>query len=103
MWEKPDADFTEVAKALLEYGKPTPYDIDPENQRQSINAKTTIDTRMLQSGLRYKDKGGTWYENFKKENFPICRPDSIIPQRSVKKRLNSPFCRKHSEQYECYS
>ncbi len=30
-WEKPGADFTEVAKALLECGMPTPYDKDPES------------------------------------------------------------------------
>ncbi|MCZ2159277.1 hypothetical protein NPX99_08520 [Bartonella sp. 220] len=101
-WEKPGADFTEVGKALLECGMPTPYDADPENQKLSYNAWATIEACMIQAGFRDKVGGGTWCENRKSENLPICRPGAVIPQRSVKKRLNSPFCKKHPEQYECY-
>ncbi|USP03053.1 hypothetical protein [Bartonella taylorii] len=102
-WEKPGADFTEIGKALLECGMPTPYDKDPENRKLSNNANATIDACMLQAGFRYKyDVGGGWCGNHKAENLPICRPGAVIPQRSVKKRLNSPFCKKHPEQYECY-
>ncbi|WP_375645095.1 MULTISPECIES: hypothetical protein [unclassified Bartonella] len=103
MWEKPGADFTEIGKALLECGMPTPYDVFPENQQQSINAKATVDACMVQAGFRYKDngKGGGWCYTFKEKNLPICRPGAVIPQRSVKKRLNSPFCKKHPEQPEC--
>ncbi|WP_375654098.1 hypothetical protein, partial [Bartonella sp. OD88NMGDW] len=100
MWEKPGADFTEVGKALLECGMPTPYDVDPENRKQSINAKATTYTCMIQSGFRYKGRGSPCY-TFKEKNLPICRPGAVIPQRSVKKRLNSPFCTKHPEQPEC--
>ncbi|WP_375623835.1 MULTISPECIES: hypothetical protein [unclassified Bartonella] len=101
VWEKPGADFTEIGKALLECGMPTPYDKDPENQKLSYNAWATIDACMLQSGFRYKDKGGTWCENHKAENLPICRPGAVVPQRSVKKRLNSPFCKKYKNAPEC--
>ncbi|UNF39837.1 hypothetical protein MNL09_04950 [Bartonella krasnovii] len=106
MWEKPGANFTEVGKALLECGMPTPYDEDSENRKVSINAKATIYACMIQSGFRYKDEqvaraGGPCY-TFKEENLPICQPGAVIPQRSVKRRLNSPFCKKHPEQYECY-
>ncbi|WP_375633026.1 hypothetical protein [Bartonella sp. AA74HLJMH] len=102
-WEKNGVtDFTEVGKALLECGMPTPDDVDPENRKQSINAKATIYACMVQSGFRDKVGGGTWCENHRAENLPICRPGAVIPQRSVKKRLNSPFCKKHPEQYECY-
>ncbi|ATP12310.1 hypothetical protein [Bartonella henselae] len=101
-WEKPGADFTEIGKALLECGMPTPYDRDPENDNRSFNQMATIDACMLQAGFRYKyDVGGGWCGNHKAENLPICRPGAVIPQRSVKKRLNSPFCKKHPEQYEC--
>ncbi|EJF74789.1 hypothetical protein MCO_01864 [Bartonella sp. DB5-6] len=103
MWEKPGADFTEIGKALLECGMPTPYDIDPENKKLSNNAWATIHACMIQAGFRYKDqRGGGWCYTFREENLPICRPGAVIPQRSVKKRLNSPFCKKHPEQYECY-
>ncbi|CDO40165.1 hypothetical protein PRJBM_00783 [Bartonella henselae] len=100
-WEKPGADFTEIGKALLECGMPTPYDRDPENDNRSFNQKATVYACMVQAGFRDKVGGGTWCENHKVENLPICRPGAVIPQRSVKKRLNSPFCKKHPEQYEC--
>ncbi|WP_273760771.1 hypothetical protein [Bartonella sp. ML70XJBT.G] len=101
-WEKPGADFTEIGKALLECGMPTPYDVDPENRKRSYNEKATTYACMVQAGFRDKAGGGTWCENHKAENLPICRPGAVIPQRSVKRRLNSPFCKKHPEQYECY-
>ncbi|ATP13142.1 hypothetical protein [Bartonella henselae] len=101
-WEKNGVtDFTEVGKALLECGMPTPYDVFPENRNLSNNAWATIEACMIQAGFRDKVGGGTWCENHKVENLPICRPGAVIPQRSVKKRLNSPFCKKHPEQYEC--
>ncbi|UTO28996.1 hypothetical protein [Bartonella harrusi] len=103
-WEKPGADFTEVGKALLECGMPTPYDVDPESRKLSINAKASIDACMIQAGFRdkYEMKGGGWCYTFREKNLPICRPGAVIPQRSVKRRLNSPFCKQHPEQYECY-
>ncbi|OLL50064.1 hypothetical protein [Bartonella henselae] len=101
-WEKPGADFTEIGKALLECGMPTPYDRDPENDNRSFNQMATIDACMVQAGFRYKyDVGGGWCGNHKAENLPICRPGAVIPQRSVKKRLNSPFCKKYKKEPEC--
>ncbi|UTO28639.1 hypothetical protein [Bartonella harrusi] len=101
MWEKPGADFTEVGKALLECGMPTPYDVFPENQKLSLNKKALIDSCMVQSGFRYKDEVGTWCENVQGKDLPACRPGAVIPQRSVKRRLNSPFCKKSPVQPEC--
>ncbi|EJF78441.1 Uncharacterised protein [Candidatus Bartonella washoeensis] len=101
MWEKPGADFTEVGKALLECGMPTPYDEDSENRKVSINAKATIYACMIQAGFRYKDKWGGWCYTFKEENLPICRPGAVIPQRSVEKRLNSPFCKQYKNSRKC--
>ncbi|WP_208432271.1 hypothetical protein, partial [Bartonella henselae] len=99
MWEKPGADFTEIGKALLECGMPTPYDRDPENQKLSPNDMVSIDACMVQSGFRYKDeeveRAGGWCYTFRAENLPNCRPGVVFPQRSVKKRLNSPFCKKY--------
>ncbi|EJF93367.1 hypothetical protein LBE40_05960 [Bartonella taylorii] len=105
MWEKLGADKLEVKKALLECGMPTPYDEDSENREVSINAKATIYACMIQAGFRYKDKAvsraGGWCYTFKEENLPICQPGAVIPQRSVKKRLNSPYCKKSPVQPEC--
>ncbi|GFF02948.1 hypothetical protein BH623125_13820 [Bartonella henselae] len=105
-WEKNGVtDFTEVGKALLECGMPTPYDRDPENQKLSPNDMVSIDACMVQAGFRYKDEevaraGGPCY-TFRAENLPICRPGAVIPKRSVKKRLNSPFCKKYKNAPEC--
>ncbi|CAF27475.1 hypothetical protein [Bartonella henselae] len=102
VWEKNGVtDFTEVGKALLECGMPTPYDRDPENRKLSNNAIGSIEACMLQSGFRDKVGGGTMCENHKVENLPICRPGAVIPQRSVKKRLNSPFCKKYKNSRKC--
>ncbi|WP_375654109.1 hypothetical protein [Bartonella sp. AP19HLJMH] len=101
-WEKNGVtDFTEVGKALLECGMPTPDDVDPENRKLSYNAWATIDACMVQSGFRDKVGGGTWCENHKAENLPICRPGAVIPRPSVKKRLNSPYCKKYKNAPEC--
>ncbi|WP_330167814.1 hypothetical protein [Bartonella grahamii] len=102
MWEKPGADFTEIGKALLECGMPSLIDPDRENRERSNNARATTYACMVQAGFHYKDKwGGTWCDNYKAENLPICRPGAVIPQRSVKKRLNSPFCKRSPVQPEC--
>ncbi|OLL38613.1 hypothetical protein [Bartonella henselae] len=101
-WEKPGADFTEVGKALLECGMPTPYYTDPENRKLSINAWATIHACMVQSGFHYENEHeGGWCYTFRAENLPICRPGAVIPQRSVKKRLNSPFCKKYKNSRKC--
>ncbi len=69
-WEKPGADFTEIGKALLECGMPTPYDRDPENDNRSFNQMATIDACMLQAGFRYKyDVGGDGVEIIKPKIF----------------------------------
>ncbi len=56
MWKKPGADFTEVGKALLECGIPTPYDVDPETQKLTPNDMVAIDACMVQSGFRNKNR-----------------------------------------------
>ncbi|WP_375611059.1 MULTISPECIES: hypothetical protein [unclassified Bartonella] len=103
MWEKNGVtDFTEIGKALLECGMPTPYDEDSESREQSINAQATVHACMIQSGFHYKDEHeGGWCYTFKEENLPICQPGAVIPQRSVEKRLNSPFCKRYKNADEC--
>ncbi|EJF93450.1 hypothetical protein ME9_01331, partial [Bartonella taylorii 8TBB] len=70
---KPGADFTEVGKALLECGMPTPDDIFPENKKLSINARASIHACMIQSGFHYKNevKGGDGVTLLKRKIFPF--------------------------------
>ncbi|WP_375607604.1 MULTISPECIES: hypothetical protein [unclassified Bartonella] len=102
IWQKPDADSTEVAKALLECGKPTPYNADTENSGLGFGEWAIIHTCMLQSGFHYRSENGKWCENCQDDRIPVYPlSGSITPQRSVERRLNSPYCKKHSEQLEC--
>ncbi|USP00833.1 hypothetical protein LBE40_05970 [Bartonella taylorii] len=102
MWEKAGADSTEVGKALLECGMPSLIDLESENRERSNNARATTYACMIQAGFHYKDqRGGGWCYTYKEENLPICQPGAVIPQRSVEKRLNSPFCKRSPVQPEC--
>ncbi|USP02895.1 hypothetical protein [Bartonella taylorii] len=98
-WEKPGADSTEVGKALLECGMPHLIYLEDEVQKLNNNAIATIYACMVQAGFRKKSGGPYWCYNYK--DLPICRPGAVIPQRSVEKRLNSPFCKKYKNADEC--
>ncbi|WP_375685112.1 hypothetical protein, partial [Bartonella sp. AP172QHHD] len=66
-----------------------------------LNQFASIEMCMAQSGFRPSFTIQDWCENHKSDNLPICRPGAVMPQRSVERRLNSPYCKKHSEQLEC--
>ncbi|EJF94356.1 hypothetical protein LBE40_04660 [Bartonella taylorii] len=102
IWQKPDADSTEVAKALLECGKPTPYNADPENSRLGFGEWAIIHTCMLQSGFHYRSENGKWCENCQDDRIPVYPlSGAVMPQRSVERRLNSPYCKKYKNADEC--
>ncbi|EJF74420.1 hypothetical protein ME7_01433 [Bartonella birtlesii LL-WM9] len=99
-WKKPGADFTEVGKALLECGMPHLNYLEGVNRKLSDNEIATIDACMIQAGFR--DKGrAKWCSLFNGRDLPICQPGAIIPQRSVEKRLNSPFCKRYKNSRKC--
>ncbi|WP_375660311.1 hypothetical protein [Bartonella sp. CL74QHWL] len=100
-WLKAGADFTEVGKALLECGLPHLNYLEDEVQKLSNNENATIDACMVKAGFRDRYGGPSWCLNHKAENLPICQPGAVIPQRSVEKRLNSPFCKKYKNADEC--
>ncbi|UTO28640.1 hypothetical protein [Bartonella harrusi] len=84
-------------KILLECGVP---DFD-KVVALDLNQYASIEMCMAQSGFRPSFPIQGFCENHKAENLPICRPGAVMPQRSVERRLKSPYCKKHSEQYEC--
>ncbi|WP_375641560.1 MULTISPECIES: hypothetical protein [unclassified Bartonella] len=100
VWKKPRADFTEVGKTLLECGLSSLINADTENRKLSYNANATIDACMIQSGFRDKERAN-WCSPFNGRDLPIYQPSSVIPRRSVKKRLNSPYCKKYKNAPEC--
>ncbi|WP_208441918.1 hypothetical protein [Bartonella raoultii] len=101
VWEKPGADQIEIKKALLECGMQyldgrldTDISLD-----KKLNAEETERLCMIQAGFRDKFGMVKWCE--KHENLPICQPGAVVPQRSIDRRLQSPYCKEHQEQPEC--
>ncbi|WP_375621745.1 MULTISPECIES: hypothetical protein [unclassified Bartonella] len=84
-------------KILLECGVPDLNKV----VALDLNQFASIEMCMAQSGFRPSFTIQDWCENHKSDNLPICRPGAVMPQRSVERRLNSPYCKKHSEQLEC--
>ncbi|WP_374112169.1 hypothetical protein [Bartonella harrusi] len=72
---------------------------DPENQKLSLNQMVSIDACMVQAGFHDRYDDPYWCYNYK--NLPICRLGVMISQRSVKKRLNSPFCKQNKNGSKC--
>ncbi|UTO28002.1 hypothetical protein [Bartonella harrusi] len=104
VWEKPGADKLEVKKALLECGIQTFSDLPPEENlsiHEKINNEASVDACLVQAGFHHKLGAMKWCEKYKADNLPICQPDAVIPQRSVTKRLNSPYCQENKDQPEC--
>ncbi|EJF76889.1 hypothetical protein [Bartonella birtlesii] len=100
-WEKMGADQIEIKKALLECGMQhfdghlnTEISLD-----EKLNAEETERLCMIQAGFHDKLGMVKWCEKY--EHLPICQPNAVIPQRSIDRRLNSPYCKEHKEQPEC--
>ncbi|UNE53568.1 hypothetical protein [Bartonella machadoae] len=104
VWEKPGTDKLEVKKALLECGMQSFSDLSWESGlslHERINNEASGDACMIQAGFHHKLGAMNWCEKYKADNLPICQPDAVIPQRSVMKRLNSPYCQENKDQPEC--
>jgi len=98
-WVKPGADEVEVSKKLLECGN---SDIVNGGIGQSMNEMATSDFCMERAGFRNKDGGAyEWCRNHPEKNLPICRPGARIPAPSVKKRLNSAYCKQYRQSSTC--
>lgn len=52
------------------------------------------------SAIKIKREGGIKII-YKAENFSIFHPSTVILQRSVKKRLNSIYCKKYKNSLKC--
>jgi hypothetical protein len=65
--------------------------------QQSLNQMILISKCMKASGFPYRDTGtcDRW------KDLPACKPDAVIPTRSVENRLNSPYCKTYPETRLC--
>ncbi|GAA5113216.1 MULTISPECIES: hypothetical protein [Bartonella] len=84
-------------KILLECGVP---DLD-KVVALDLNQFASIEICLGQSGFRPSFTIQEWCENHKSDNLPICRPGAVMPQRSVERRLKSPYCKRHKNALEC--
>ena len=98
----------EVRLALLECGSSTPgyyteFIMPNGKQFPETNSNESVMVRkcMVKSGFTYKrdfDVCTDWiidmHGNSKPpRDIPACKPDAVIPKRSVETRLNSPYCK----------
>ncbi|WP_254473155.1 hypothetical protein [Bartonella sp. B1098] len=102
--EKLGADKVEIKKVLLECGMLNPHDAYMiDNRELSINANTSIYACLSQAGFHSK-LGWDWRDrcrNYNAEDLPICVPGTVIPKRSVERRLKSAYCQKYKTAPEC--
>ncbi|WP_308743603.1 hypothetical protein, partial [Bartonella henselae] len=104
MWAKPGADQLEVKKALLECGMPSPYNDSMNSKDLSMNANAAVNMCLVKAGFYHKlFKVGLRdrCHNYNAEDLPICVPGSVIPKRSVERRLKSAYCQKYKNKPEC--
>ncbi|GAA5105663.1 hypothetical protein [Bartonella jaculi] len=105
VWKKSGADKLEIKKALLECGTTFSDDFSESESiiRERLNMDASVDACMIQAGFHHEFGEPNWCEDekYKAYNLPICQPDAVIPQRSVERRLNSPYCKENKAQPEC--
>lgn len=88
----------EIRMALLECGSNVPGEFvefsPPDGKgflmpQQRLNEIILVEKCMQNAGFAYSGDKGTcnrW------KDLPACKPDAVIPTRSVANRINSPFC-----------
>ncbi|MRR52064.1 MAG: hypothetical protein EG825_14325 [Rhodocyclaceae bacterium] len=113
-WIKPDGSpmqYLEAKRALLECGDPSPeasgfeYEmaLGITDEEEQIKHSFMVQGCMESSGLRQ-----TW-SSLKKDcslqdryaTFPACQPGAVFPKRSVERRLNSWYCKIHTDREYC--
>lgn len=96
-WRKAGADHIQIQAALLECGLPAPFsgtkffkDV-PYKESLELYARTTL--CMDKSGFELLPGLSVYCEAI--PSLKSCRPEnsSLIPSRSVERRLNSAFCK----------
>lgn len=100
-WHKEGATSTEITRALLECGVQQPRAPLPLSARNNLPSFTPNDGAlaahcMEASGFK-SDYEGSWHGYcagwHNVSQYPACASDAPAPQRNVRKRLNSEFCR----------
>lgn|GEM_PF-1635139 len=95
----------EIEMAYLECGFPYPGDFRemPRKLGEKLGFLDDVDKEYAALAEKYhcmKDAGFPTGElkdpcvvGYGRDHWPACKPDSVIPKRSVANRLNSPYCK----------
>ena len=100
LWWKNGASTVEVQMAMLECGYHSIY----WNGSMQLIEITMAHLCMKNSGFVSRSDSDYFSCNNKKlSNHPRCALESVIPSRSLHRRLNSPFCKESPKAYACQS
>jgi hypothetical protein len=94
-----------IRVALLECGSNVPGDAveftAPDGRgfllpQQGLNEIILVQRCMRNAGFPYiRDSCNRW------KDLPACKPDAVIPKRSVENRINSPYCQIYAKTKIC--
>ncbi|WP_412057406.1 hypothetical protein [Bartonella sp. DGB2] len=96
-WIKPGADSLQVKKSMLECGFPEIWGLSEPFSKMTPNDTVMADRCMEQAGYKSKYAPVGFHAFCLRTGddpyLPACAPDAVIRKPSVKKRLNSAYCR----------
>lgn len=101
VYVKKGADELEVKKALMECGYPAPYYVTWQGYDLTDNQAVEYTSCMEKSGFRVTERVGrdAACYTYRNENLPACKPNAVIPSRSVSRRLNSAYCKEWKDEH----
>ena len=109
-WRKNKQSTIQIKKALLECGKPSPsptirtyefafgYSSAEKRRNHSLTANACMEAAGFKDVTTTVREVCTWDH---RDHLPICQPGAEIPKRSVDRRLNSWWCRIHTDYKFC--
>lgn len=101
-WTKPGASEDEVKRALLECGYSGPFggELPTDQNSRALSNRCMNKNGFINTGYLEVSHGKTVCEDH--PEIPACHlPLDQIPDRSVAKRLNSPFCKEFPQATVC--
>ncbi|WP_322521254.1 hypothetical protein SR882_10910 [Guyparkeria halophila] len=110
LWSRPGASSLDVKQALLECGKPSPHPtvgtykaaFDLKSLDSRTNKYFITDLCMEQAGFKPR---GRWAKEYcaweRYKDIAACKPNADVPKPTVERRLNSWWCRIHTDYEFC--
>ncbi|MBI0004001.1 hypothetical protein H3S80_08065 [Bartonella sp. M0177] len=101
LYVKKGADELEVKKAFMECGYPAPYYVTWQEYGLTDNEVIMYTKCMEKSGFKPLEHAASSVvcNTFREKNLPACKPNAVIPSRSVSRRLNSAYCKEWKDEH----